>query len=499
MPQRTNIVFPDNIFHSELIVRLLNSTPDGIVIVGATGTIVFVNIPAEIMFGYESNELIGESLDLLLPQRFRPQHISHLKHFFSNPVSRPMAGTERELFGIRKDGTEFPIDVSLGYIDTSEGTLAISNIRDISERIKAEAESKHSQRILSESQMIAKIGSWELDLLNNELTWSDEVFRIFEIDKNKFGASYEAFLDCVHPDDRYIVHKAYVDSVEKKLSYNIVHRLSLGNDCIKYVREIGKTFYSESGEPLRSIGTVHDITEVRSAHLELNRRLNDMMQFNYIVSHNLRSPVASILGLAELLNRPDNSPSEVKDITEHILSAAQRLDETIKDINTILDTQTSVNEHKALLSLDELLAKIFDSLQVQIDQAKCTFKLDIPEDSNEIYTVKSYLESILYNLINNALKYRSEKRDLIIDIAAVKAGKTLRLSLSDNGIGIDMSKHKDDIFSLYKRFSNHIEGKGLGLYMTKMQVEILGGKIEVESTPDVGTTFTIVFGSMFDR
>lgn len=495
---------PISIFHNELVVHILNSTPDAVVVINPKGEIVFASKQAEGLFEYSSSDIVGRQLDILLPDRYRNLHHKHLKHYFSKPTTRPMAAAKRELYGLRSNGNEFPIDISLNFIQTEDGVFAISNIRDISERKKAEAITARNQRLLEESQKITQLGSWELDITNNKLTWSDEVYRIFEIDKDQFEASYEGFLDVVHPDDKDAVNKAYTDSLKNKQPYNIVHRLGFKDGRIKYVREICKTFYNDTGEPIRSIGTVHDITEVRKTTIELNKRLNDMMQFNYIVSHNLRSPVASILGLAELLTAPGTTTSEATDITKHILSAAQRLDETIKDINTVLDTRTPLSEQKVLLSINEVLHRIFDSLHIQkdndkcfIDDSKCKIDINITDDANDIYTIKSYFESILQNLLSNAIKYRSNKRKLLLSISANREENALRLTISDNGIGIDLDKYRDEVFSLYKRFNDKIEGKGLGLYMTKTQVEILGGHIDIESTPDVGTTFIMVFNKIF--
>jgi PAS domain S-box-containing protein len=128
---------------------------------------------------------------------------------------------------------------------------------------------KNAQNRFNEAQRLAKVGSWELDLLNNHLHWSDEIFRIFEIDKTRFGASYEAFLNAIHPDDREAVNQAYTDSLTTRRPYEIVHRLQMADGRIKYVRETCESFFDDSGKPLRSVGTVQDITELHKAELEL--------------------------------------------------------------------------------------------------------------------------------------------------------------------------------------------------------------------------------------
>jgi PAS domain S-box-containing protein len=153
-----------------------------------------------------------------------------------------------------------PAEVRL--LEELAGDLAfgIVVLRERADRERAEERLRRSEHGLAEAQRIAHLGNWELDLVSNQLNWSDEIFRIFEIDHEKFGASYEAFLNAIHPDDREKVNAAYVRSVANKTPYSILHRLKMPDGRIKYVHEQCETHYGEDGRPLRSIGTVHDVT-----------------------------------------------------------------------------------------------------------------------------------------------------------------------------------------------------------------------------------------------
>jgi len=166
----------------------------------------------------------------------------------------------------RKDGSIVPVEVKFSFIRESDGRpvkiLAIA--RDITERKRVEEALRKSEDSLAEAQRIAHIGSWELDIVSNTLTWSDEVYRMFGLEPQQFEATYEAFLDNIHPDDREMVNKAYTESVTNKTPYSIVHRLLLKDGTVKYVNERCETFYDD-GKPIRSIGTVQDITERRQA------------------------------------------------------------------------------------------------------------------------------------------------------------------------------------------------------------------------------------------
>lgn len=132
---------------------------------------------------------------------------------------------------------------------------------------------KESEKRLREAQRIAQIGSWELDLVSNKLIWSDEIYRIFEIDQKAFGASYDAFLQAVHPEDRAMVDKAYTYSVKSRTPYEIVHRLLMPDGRIKFVQERCETFYDSDGNPIRSVGTVQDITERKKAEEKLKEEI----------------------------------------------------------------------------------------------------------------------------------------------------------------------------------------------------------------------------------
>lgn len=132
---------------------------------------------------------------------------------------------------------------------------------DITERKRTEKELRKSETRLNEAQQAAKMGSWELNLITNELYWSSEVFHLFDLDPQQFGATYEAFLENIHPEDRAFVDNAYTESLKTKKPYNITHRLLTKNGTIKYVNEHCTTFFNKKGEPIRSVGTVQDITE----------------------------------------------------------------------------------------------------------------------------------------------------------------------------------------------------------------------------------------------
>jgi PAS domain S-box-containing protein len=241
-----------------------------------------------------------------------------------------------------------------------------------------------------------------------------------------------------------------------------------------------------------------DITERKIADLERERtttelvqRNKDLEQFTYIVSHNLRAPVANIMGLSNMLNTFDIDINENQEVKTALSTSINILDQIILDINSILQVSSRVNEKNEVVSFQLLVEDILYSLNNLIQNENVTVTFDF-NAAVSLNTVKSYLHSIFYNLILNSIKYKRDNTDPVISITALKKDDKLEIRFKDNGKGIDEKNFKD-LFGLYKRFDTSVEGKGMGLFMVKMQIENLGGKISVESERDEGTTFILEF------
>lgn len=254
----------------------------------------------------------------------------------------------------------------------------------------------------------------------------------------------------------------------------------------------------EGGEPLVVISH-QNITERILAESErtkaadeLTQRNKDLEQFTYIVSHNLRTPVANIQGLVSILNSEDLSDAEAKGINQSLNESVTKLDEVVKDLNQILHLRDTRIEKNELVQFSNLVENIKISIKNNLAADVVEINYDFRE-AESMPALKSYIYSIFYNLITNSIKYRQPDIPCIIKISSYLTDNKLHLSFKDNGLGIDLSKRGEQVFGLYKRFHTHVEGKGLGLYMVKTQVEKLGGKISVESEVNKGTEFRIEF------
>ncbi|NOS91884.1 MAG: HAMP domain-containing histidine kinase [Cyclobacteriaceae bacterium] len=222
---------------------------------------------------------------------------------------------------------------------------------------------------------------------------------------------------------------------------------------------------------------------------ELIQHNNDLQQFSYTVSHNLRGPVASLLGLMILADKSTLSEQN-KTLFDHLQKSVFTLDTTIKDLSNIIDIRNAISKIKQRIHIKDELDQILLLLQKNVEDNQVDVKLEL--EATEIYSVRPMINSILYNLISNAIKYRSEDRKPAIQITTSRSSEGIRFQIKDNGIGIDLVRYKEKIFGLYKRFHTHVDGKGLGLFLVKLQTESLGGRVEIVSLPGVGSTVNIV-------
>jgi PAS domain S-box-containing protein len=254
-----------------------------------------------------------------------------------------------------------------------------------------------------------------------------------------------------------------------------------------YLREITERKHAES--------QLYELNESLLKYAdELIASNKGLEQFSYIVSHNLRAPVANIIGLGELVEQDIYPPEAKQEFIKGILVNVERLDEVVSDLNTILQIKREVSEKLETVYLQHLVDNIRSSIHNIIEKEHVEIHTDF-DTVEKLFTLKSYLYSIFYNLIMNSIKYRQREIDPVIRIKSRLEQGQVVISVQDNGMGIDLIKKGSQVFGLYKRFHHHVEGKGMGLFMVKTQVEMLGGKIAVSSEVNKGTEFTIEFRS----
>lgn len=230
--------------------------------------------------------------------------------------------------------------------------------------------------------------------------------------------------------------------------------------------------------------------ELQSALDGLTQQNQDLEQFSYIISHNIRSPIARIQGLVNIFNKENFNDEFNKEIFKHLEHATISLDIVIKDLTHIISIRKDLNKVKEDINLLKLLDSELFFLHDEIKTAQAQVNKNVQIDT--LFSIKSYVQNILHNLISNAIKYRNPKQSLQIDITIRQEQKHVVITVQDNGLGIDVEKtNLYKIFGLYQRMHIHVEGKGLGLYLVKTQVDALQGKITVESKVNEGAIFKV--------
>lgn len=249
------------------------------------------------------------------------------------------------------------------------------------------------------------------------------------------------------------------------------------------------------------ISIQRDITEEKKLEKEkeilireLTRNNKDLKQFSYIISHNLRAPLSNLTGLLNLIDDIPIENEDLKEILNGFIVSTQLLNETVNDLSKVITIKNTITVKNEELEIQDVLKNILIQLHLRIEIIKPKINIDYGNVS-KINTNKVYIESILHNLLTNSLKYKSKNRDLVIDISFSEINHIIIIHFKDNGIGIDLEKHKNKIFGLYQRFHNLPDSKGLGLFLVKSQIETMGGTISILSEVEKGTEFILTFKS----
>lgn len=478
---------------------LFNFAPDAIVIVDRNGCITLVNAQAEKWFGYARDELLGQSVEQLVPERFREQHPNNRQHYLANPIARPM-GAELELYGRRNDGSEFPVEISLSPLETDQGLLVISIIRDISVRKQAE---EAQQQIRSRYQK----------LVNNLPVG---VYRNTPDEKGRFLEVNPAMVDIFEAESieqllAYPFSELYCDPIERKIFIDKVKsqgHVNGGEVRLKTLRgrefdaaltavmkkdTTGEIYFdgiveniSVRKEGERKIQQLNDSLRIRTQELEVINQ--ELEAFSYSVSHDLRAPLRAIDGFSRtLLNEyNDRLDDKGRDRLHRVRAAAQRMADLIDDLLKLSRvTRTEVKWEP--VDLTQLANGIIEVLHQDGPERVVQFSV---QPGMTAHGDARLLRVVMDNLLNNSWKFTNQRSEALIEVGCNLNEKVLTYFVRDNGAGFDMV-YADKLFGAFQRLhdAGEFPGTGIGLATVQRVIHKHGGHIWATSAVDQGATF----------
>jgi PAS domain S-box-containing protein len=482
--------------------QLLDTAPDAMIVVSANDAITFANVETESLFGYTRDELMGKSLELLIPERFRGAHGGHVRRFFERPMRRPM-GSGLELFGRRRDGSELPIEVSLSPVHSADGPPSVcAAIRDISER----------KRIENAARLSA-------DRLRNAVETMQDALALFGSDDRLVlcNSPYRRLLGDVPPEE--LVGKSYVELLDLWMTTLVFstdeERAHFRSERLASRREAQTSFdvRTKMGRSLRVLDrrsddggvvkTIWDLTddvliaeELRTARVSAEAASAAKSEFLSSMSHELRTPLNAILGFAQLLGRDRKEPlserhrervGQILRGGEHLL----RLIDDILDLSHIEAGRVAISTEP--VSVPDALDEMRATLEPTAARAGVQLAVTPPlANLPRIRADRTRFVQILMNFTTNAIKYNQPGGSVTVS-ARPSGDNTLRVLVTDTGIGIAVDK-QDKLFQPFQRAGQEtgpIEGTGIGLVITKRLAELMGGSVGFRSTLGQGSEFWV--------
>ncbi|WP_020403531.1 PAS domain-containing sensor histidine kinase [Gracilimonas tropica] len=483
--------------HPEFYQQLMDSLPDSVFFKDLESRFIAINKACAKKLGLKStDEAIGKT-------DFDFFNLSHAQEAFEDEQKIIETGepiihkTEKEVYAEKDKPTTWTSTSKLPLYDdqnTIIGTFGIAT--DVTEQKRA---LRQNERLRTQLQAVFDTDPNMIFMKNREgeyLFVNQSTADFYQMEKSEIIGKTDKDLG-LSPSmaklfletDRFVIdHNETVYTPEDKTTNPAGEEI--WNKSIKIPFQ-----HHQSGETV-ALTIVTDITKLKNRELELSETLDIISQqnkrlknFAHIVSHNLRNHSGSISMLIECFKGED-SQDERKQLFDHLCIASERLKETIKDLNEIIDEQYKSAKIEREVNLVEFIKKTKEVLTTEIDSNDAKLIVQVPKNFTFSYN-PVYLESILLNFFSNAIKYRHPDRSPIVEVNAYEKDDHIWLEISDNGKGIDLQKHGDDLFGMYKTFHDNDDAKGIGLFITKNQIESMGGHIEVKSTPGEGTKFIL--------
>ena len=373
-------------------------------------------------------------------------------------------------------------------------------ITDVTEKKEQEIKLKISEERFQFALEASSEGIWDLHVPTKKVFYSSQSMKMIEFEEKDTIDSINMWDDRVHPVDKekYLVDiKAHIDN--ESAYYENEQRVLTKSGNYKWILSRGKIIERDSeNNPLRILGTHTDISAQKEKEQELIKTLaiigeqnSRLLNFAHIVSHNLRSHSGNIEMLLNIIDE-ENEQELLAESYSHLRSSSNALSQTIDHLKELVEIQTELVQKRENLNLNIYLGKTLDILGEEINKNKVIIKNTISNEETISFN-PAYLESILLNFTSNAIKYSDPDRVPVICYSISSKNSQKILEIKDNGLGINLEKHGKKIFGMYKTFHKNKDSRGIGLFITKNQIESMGGTVDVKSKVGEGTTFKIYF------
>lgn len=477
---------------------IINNAPDAVITLCEEGFITDWNPKAEILFGYMKAEIINKKFIEIISTAGEKE--SFKKLFKTLVKNGGKLLKEINLNVLKKDGSDFPIELNASPTKINNKFTCIAFLRDVTERKKAEEAVKKSERLLNEAQQMTHIGSWEWDVRNDILSWSDELYKIFGYKSTRKKLNLKAYYDQVHPDDAENIRDILQTALDNRTDFKFEHRVIFKNS--KQTRHLackGKVIKDKNNRPVKMIGTAQDVTEQKRIQKQLEDYANEVKRisaqkdkFFSIMAHDLRTPFQGLISFSEFISKNYDklSKKEIIRFSEKINENARQLLSLMNNLLewSVLHTGRSKFKREKL-NVCEIGSDVIKVLTPTAFSKKIVIKNDL-DNKCAAYADSNMLRSCFHNLISNAIKFTPVNGRITVSSFSEK--DYINIRISDTGVGIN----KDDIEKLFRidvkhttQGTNKEKGTGLGLILVKEQIEKNGGRIWVESEQGKGTSF----------
>jgi PAS domain S-box-containing protein len=368
------------------------------------------------------------------------------------------------------------------------------SIITIQERKIIQTKLEYNEAMLEEAGKMARLGTWELTLQTKENYWSD-VMKEMHGKAFNFLPTFEDHLNNFTPDFRLTLQRIHERILIDKKPFDIDAKRIHSNGKMFWVRIMGWPVIDQQGQIVAVRGIMQDIDNQKQNEEELNKipiltdQNNRLINFAHIVSHNLRSHSGNISMLLETY-KSMTTENERMGVIEMLDKTSQNLTETLSYLNEVVSIQSSTNQQKETCNFQTYLNKTLEVLEGEIRLCNAVITSDFSKISDVDY-IPAYMDSLFLNMLTNALKYRHTERNPEIKIQSGIDSNQIWITFQDNGSGIDLERHGTKIFGMYKTFHRNKDSRGIGLFITKNQIETTGGEILVESKVGIGTKFSV--------